>query len=89
MKTNEISFLCVTKNDTYDNFQYNNHVNMGFIWIFIFLCERLSDFFYVDVSVNVLCVFWVHIMFVCFLKKNSIYLKYEFQTKIYSHSFIS
>jgi hypothetical protein len=56
MKTNEIGFFCVTKNGTYDNFQDNNYVNMGFIWIFIwifiFLCERLSDFFYVGVLSN-------------------------------------
>ncbi len=75
---------------TYDNFQDMNHLDMGFIWIFIFWCGGVSVFFFcVDLNVNVyvvscecfVCVFHVDIMFVCFEKKNQYSSNMNFKLK--------
>jgi len=58
---------------TYDNFQDKNHLDRGFVWIFVcifvFLCEGLCVFFVCRCECKCLCcfvwVFHVNIMFVC------------------------
>jgi hypothetical protein len=67
---------------TYDNFQNKNHLDMGFVWIFVWIfiifCG-LNVFFCASVNVSVyvvscgcfVCLFRVDIMFVCFFFNNS------------------
>jgi len=56
---------------TYDNFQDKNHLDMGFVWIFVcifvFLCERLCVFFVCRCECKCLCCFvWVfHVCVSC------------------------
>jgi hypothetical protein len=84
---------------TYDNFQGNNHSDMGFVWIFvcifIFLCG-LSVFFVCKCECKCLCCFvWVGSC-VCFMWILCLYVFNFFfnivqlwiSTKIYSCSLI-
>jgi hypothetical protein len=52
----------------YDNFQNKYHSTMGFVWIFICLCEEFCVFSLCECECLCcfVCVFRVHIMFVYF-----------------------